>query len=80
MAKRDRAVAPPSYVNEEFSNIEVTDDDIHTNRVKDMMRKLEDSAFEGKTKQFQVFRTFDKDSDGYISYKDFEERVKEAKI
>jgi len=50
LSKRDRAVAPPSYVNEEFGGIEVTDDDIHTNKVKDMMRKLEDSAFEGKTK------------------------------
>lgn len=45
-----------------------------------MMRSLEDHAFEGKNKQFQVFRSFDKDGDGYISYKDFEERVREAKI
>jgi len=80
LAKRDRAVAPPSYINEDLENIEVSQEDIHTNKIKDMMRSLEDHAFEGKNKQFQVFRSFDKDGDGYISYKDFEERVKEAKI
>ena len=80
LAKRERAVAPPTYINEDFENLEVNQDDIHTNRIKDMMRSLEDHAFEGKHKQFQVFRSFDKDGDGYISYKDFEERVREAKI
>ena len=32
---------------------------------------MEDKVFDGKVKLYQVFRKFDKDCDGYISYEDF---------
>ena len=32
---------------------------------------MADKVFDGKVKLFQVFRKFDKDYDGYISYEDF---------
>lgn len=32
---------------------------------------MADKVFDGKVKLFQVFRKFDRDNDGYISYEDF---------
>lgn len=35
------------------------------------MNQMSEKVFDGKVKLFQVFRKFDKDFDGYISYEDF---------
>jgi Ca2+-binding EF-hand superfamily protein len=44
------------------------------------MNQMEDKVFNGKVKLFQVFRQFDKDNDGYVSYEDFENCLKSIKI
>lgn len=41
---------------------------------------MEDKVFNGKVKLFQVFRQFDKDNDGYISYEDFDNCLKSIKM
>ena len=41
---------------------------------------MEDKVFTGKVKLFQVFRKFDKDNDGYISYEDFDNCLKSIKM
>ena len=41
---------------------------------------MEDKVFNGKIKLFQVFRQFDKDGDGYVSYEDFEKCLKSIKV
>jgi Ca2+-binding EF-hand superfamily protein len=41
---------------------------------------MEDKVFNGKVKLFHVFRQFDKDGDGYVSYEDFENCLKSIKI
>ena len=41
---------------------------------------MEDKVFTGKVKLFQVFRQFDKDNDGYISYEDFDNCLKSIKM
>jgi len=41
---------------------------------------MEDKVFDGKVKLFQVFRKFDKDNDGYISYEDFDNCLKSIKM
>ena len=41
---------------------------------------MEDKVFNGKIKLFQVFRQFDKDGDGYVSYEDFESCLKSIKV
>ena len=33
---------------------------------------MEDKVFDGKVKLYHVFKKFDKDGDGYMSYEDFE--------
>ena len=35
------------------------------------MNEMEDKVFNGKVKLYQVFKKFDKDCDGYVSYEDF---------
>ena len=41
---------------------------------------MEDKVFNGKVKLFHVFRQFDKDNDGYISYEDFDNCLKSIKM
>ena len=41
---------------------------------------MEDKVFDGKVKLFQVFRKFDKDYDGYISYEDFGKCLESIKM
>ena len=41
---------------------------------------MEDKVFNGKVKLFQVFRQFDKDKDGYISYEDFHKCLNSIKV
>ena len=36
--------------------------------------------FDGKVKLYQVFKKFDKDGDGYVSYEDFENCLKSIKV
>jgi Ca2+-binding EF-hand superfamily protein len=36
---------------------------------------LEEKIFIGPTKMYQVFRAFDKDGDGFVSYADFEDHL-----
>ena len=44
------------------------------------MRQIEDKIFDGKHKMYHVFRKFDKDGDGFVSYKDFETHLLNNKI
>jgi len=44
------------------------------------MRQIEDKLFDGKHKMYHVFKKFDKDGDGYVSYKDFENHLLANKI
>jgi len=53
---------------------------MHNKKIKSLMNQMEDKVFNGKVKLFQVFRQFDKDGDGYVSYEDFENCLKSIKI
>ena len=77
---RLRANPPPADVNEHFDKIEVSDEQIHNSRVKDVMRQLEDKVFPGPVKMYQVFKQFDKDGDGYVSYADFEDHLRGLRV
>ena len=48
--------------------------------MQDVLRKVEDKVFAGPVKIYQVFKQFDKDGDGYVSYADFEDHVKSLKV
>jgi len=48
------------------------EDESDARRLRDVMRSVEDRIFDGKHKMYHVFRKFDKDGDGFVSYKDFE--------
>ena len=45
--------------------------EVHNPHIKKLVNTMADKVFDGKVKLFQVFRKFDKDYDGYISYEDF---------
>jgi Ca2+-binding EF-hand superfamily protein len=53
---------------------------MHNKNIKSLINQMEDKVFNGKVKLFQVFRQFDKDGDGYVSYEDFENCLKSIKI
>ena len=75
LVEKKRANPPPIGVNKEFSDIQVEEKDKHNSRIKDLLSQMEDKVFNGKVKQYQVFRLFDKDGDGYVSYADFKDSL-----
>lgn len=45
-----------------------------------MLQNLEEKVFAGPVKIFQVFKAFDKDGDGFVSYADFEDHLNQLQI
>lgn len=48
--------------------------------MKSILTQLEDKVFAGPVKIYQVFKQFDKDGDGYVSYADFEDHLSALQI
>lgn len=64
---------PPADVNADMDLYEVSDEAIHNIRVKNVLKQIEEKVFLGPVKMYQLFRNFDKDGDGFVSYTDFED-------
>jgi len=52
---------------------------LHPTIVK-ILKKIEDRTFVGSARQYDVFKTFDRDRDGYVSATDFTEHVKQMSV
>ena len=72
---RVRANPPPVETNNDLDLYDVKQDDIHNVRMKEIINKIEDKVFDGPVKMHQIFKNFDRDGDGFVSYADFEERL-----
>ena len=70
---RVRANPPPSDVNGDLEKADIQNEDVHNKRVENVLKQLEEKIFNGPVKLYQVFKQFDKDNDGYVSYTDFEQ-------
>lgn len=84
LSSRVRTNPPPRFVNEDLetteSNGDITDE-ITARRLRGLLTKIEDAAFcSGKPRTFEIFRAFDTDGDGFVSYKDFEAHLVKNKI
>jgi Ca2+-binding EF-hand superfamily protein len=77
---RQRPNAPPQDLNKDIDPKSVNESEVHTQRVRTLLNQMEDKVFNGKVKLFQVFRQFDKDKDGYISYEDFHKCLQSIKV
>ena len=56
-------------------------DEATARRLRKLLTDIEDSAFcGGKPRAFQIFKQFDVDGDGFVSYKDFEAHLTKNKI
>lgn len=45
---------------------------MHNEKIRGLLNQIEDKVFcHGKVKMYQLFKKFDKDCDGYVSYGDF---------
>ena len=77
LAERKRANPPPVDLNKD---IPATEDDPHNKRIRTLLNQMEDKVFDGKVKLYQVFKKFDKDQDGFVSYDDFEKCLKAIKV
>lgn len=56
LAKRVRANAPPDQIGNNLQAIVVSKDDIHNNKIRDILVEIEDKVFNGKTQQYGVFK------------------------
>lgn len=53
---------------------------MHNERIKDLFAQVENKVFTGKRKMYELFKRFDKDCDGYISYQDFGDCLNQLKV
>ncbi len=77
---RVRANPPPIDAQGDFDLYYLDDNELHCKRTKDLMSQIEQKVFDGPVKMYQVFKNFDRDNDGYVSYLDFEERLGQLQI
>lgn len=82
---RVRPNPPPQFVNGNLDCIDASvlagaEDETQARRLRCVMREIEDKVFDGKHKMYHVYRKFDKDGDGFVSYKDFEQHLLDNKI
>lgn len=87
IAKRIRTNPPPQFVNKELSQTVAAaeaeiKDETTARRLRKILSEIEYSSFYGgkQPKAFEIFRSFDMDGDGFVSYKDFEANLKKHKI
>ena len=84
ISQKQRTNPPPGFVNQELSNVADPGDirdEATARRLRGLLTRIEDAAFcSGKPRTFQIFRDFDTDGDGFVSYKDFEAHLKKNKI
>lgn len=80
LAEKKRANPPPTDVNTGISTEGISDSDMHNNKIRKLLNEMEDKVFMGKTKLYNVFKKFDKDNDGYVSYEDFSKCLNQIKV
>lgn len=84
MACRVRTNPPPAFVNQDLGQDEPSadiKDEATARRLRGLLGEIENVAFQGgKNNTYKVFRAFDEDGDGYVSYKDFEEHLRKNKV
>lgn len=83
--KCSRPNPPPTFINDKLDEVDApvlegAESEAQARRLRDVMRQVEDRIFDGKHKMYHVFRKFDKDGDGFVSYKDFEQHLLANKI
>lgn len=73
---------PPSLVNNGLVELgeENVKDKFYIQRVKALADKIVDKALGSTNSKYQCFKSFDVDDDGYISYQDFANKVKQMEI
>mmetsp|Transcript_8413 Transcript_8413/g.12807 ORF Transcript_8413/g.12807 Transcript_8413/m.12807 type:complete len:295 (+) Transcript_8413:1398-2282(+) len=80
LAERKRANPPPTDVNKDVDVSEVKEGDMHNTKVKKLMNEMGDKVFNGKVKLYNIFKKFDKDHDGFVSYEDFQKCLESIKV
>jgi len=80
LAEVKRANAPPSDLSKNIDIASIDDKMPHNPRIRQLLNQMEDKVFSHKVKLYHVFKRFDKDGDGYVSYEDFENCLKSIKV
>ena len=80
LAHRFRANAPPEELSSGINPKDIDEKDVHNHHIKNLLSTMENKVFDGKVKMFQVFRKFDQDHDGYMSYEDFGKCLESIKM
>lgn len=81
LAERKWANPPPSDCNKDFQRDAIDEKDSHNPRIRQLLNQIEDKVFcDGKVKMYQIFRKFDRDCDGYVTYDDFEKCLEHIQV
>ena len=77
MAGKNRANAPSAHLK---NNINIKDAKAEPKRIREILTEIEDKVFKGRFKLYSIFKRFDKDGDGFVSYDDFQNCLSSIKV
>lgn len=83
IASQVRANPPPEFVNEDIGfakPIAIEGNNVNAKRIREILFEIEVASYATKPSTYSLFKAFDVDGDGFISYKDFERHLKQVKI
>jgi len=73
-----RPMPPPKELS--GANQKIDTENITDSRMREILKDLEIKSFADKKRMYAVFKDYDKDGDGYISYNDVKEQFKNLKV
>jgi len=76
----ERPMPPPASIAEKFIEKTEGKEPVTEERMRNLIKELQHKSFENKKYIYSVFKDFDHDCDGYISYNDVKEQFKKLKI
>ena len=77
-----RPMPPPAAISESMLNAAVLagDETISNDRMRQVIKELQQKSFADKKNIYYIFREYDRDGDGYVSYDDVKEQFKKLQI
>jgi len=70
---------PPSFVNDAIIASK-EEGDVQTKEIQKLSDEITNKVFFDRKNHFTIFKAFDVDNDGFISYQDFADKVKQLQI
>jgi Ca2+-binding EF-hand superfamily protein len=70
---------PPDDLGKNYLG-DVEDREVSSKRMRDIVEEIQDKTFGNKQYHYKIFKEYDHDNDGYVSYNDIKEHLNKLKV